>query len=78
MDTKTSYEITEVTCKKSDCNLKFNVVTSSIKTVVARPVEEVDFALLRENSITKISTISDYIVVYCPDGHKQRVFLKSK
>lgn len=77
METKT-YDITEVTCKKSNCNLQFNVVISSIDTVVARPVEESDFKLLSENSITKISTISNYIVVQCPDGHKQRVFLKYK
>lgn len=76
MNTKT-YQIAETTCYKSDCNLKFSVVTSSIDTIVTRPVEEFDFKTSRENSIIKTGTISDYIVVKCPDGHKQRVFLKS-
>ena len=76
MDTKT-YQITEETCYKTDCKLKFNVI-SSINTVVARPVEDFDFTTSRQNSITKTGIINDYIVVQCPDGHSQRVFLKSK
>ncbi|WGD35702.1 hypothetical protein [Olleya sp. YS] len=76
MDTKT-YKITEVPCSKGDCTLKFNVVISSIDTVVARPVEELDFKPTRENTLTNTGTITDYIVVECPSGHKQRVFITS-
>ncbi|RAJ17967.1 hypothetical protein [Olleya aquimaris] len=76
MDTKT-YQITEKTCYKTDCKLKFNVVTSSIDTVVATPVEELDFKTSRENTVTTTGTITDYIVVTCPSGHTQSVFLTS-
>ncbi|MDO5978761.1 hypothetical protein [Flavivirga spongiicola] len=75
---KPSYELAEVTCAKKECNETFNVIISSIYTVVSRPVGAIEFNLSKHNEIAKTNMIDDYIVIKCACGHSQRVYLKKK
>ena len=73
---KPSYELTEVTCAKKDCNETFSVLISSIYTVANRPFEDIEFDLLKQNDIAKTNGIDDYIDIKCVCGHNQKVYLE--
>ena len=76
MDANNSvYEIQKITCEKETCKKEFSVITSPIYTVVTRPISEIELEVKRTDIIDE-GLIDDYIVVKCPCGNTQRVYLK--
>jgi hypothetical protein len=68
------YQVKEITCSATGCNAKFDVVISSIETLVTQNTLEVKSAVT-----TDLKEITHYIVVTCPldKTHTQRVYIDS-
>ncbi len=59
------YKVERVICVRDDCQKTFNVIISSIHTIV-------------DASTAIEGIIDDYVMVRCPCGHCQKIYVKTK